>query len=152
MDKKLIGVLIIVIAVLLGIGAYAYMNMNTASFGKSTVTIPDGYKVTKTDNNSITFTNNKTTYYINDENNRTIDSIFNKYKKDHKNDTVVENSNNVNNVNVRSITLQKDGKTIHTNYYFNKDNTTYHVFVKGKNDPKIFNKIVESTGRNNKPI
>ncbi len=62
MDKKLIGVLVIVALVLAGLGAYTYINMNTASFGKSTVAIPNGFSVKESNNtNGIVLGNKNTT-------------------------------------------------------------------------------------------
>lgn len=146
MDKKLIGVLVIVIVVLLGIGAYTYMNMNKASFGKSTVTIPDGFSVKKSNNtNGTVLGNNNTTYYINENHNKSIDDVFKDYKSKYSNDTVVEKQTNIGNITVRTITLKHDDKVLNTNHYYQKDGIIYHVYVTGKNNQTAFNKIVSST-------
>ena len=152
MDKKLIGVLVIVIVVLLGIGAYTYMNMNKASFGKSTVTIPDGFskKATNDTNNSVNttvLTDGKTTYYINENYNKSIDDIFNDYKNKYSNDTVVEKQLTVGNTSIQSITLKQNNKTVHTNYYYQKDGIIYHIYSTGKNNKTAFSKIVSSTNK-----
>lgn len=157
MDKKLIGVLAIVIIVLLGVGAYSIMNMNTASFGKSTVTIPDGFKVkqsndTNNNDNSTVLTDGMTTYYINENHNESIDVIFNEYKNKHNNETVVEKQSNVGNISVETITLKKDDKVINTNYYYSKDGTIYHIYTTGKTNKTAFNKIVTSTQKSTLPF
>ena len=150
MDKKLIGVLVIVALILCGVGAYTFMNMNTANFGKSTVTIPDGFKVKQTNDtnssaNSTVLSDGKTTYYINENYNKSIDDIFNDYKNKHSEDTVVEKQTNVGNITVESITLKHDNKTVHTNYYYQKEGKIYHIYNTGKNNKTAFNKIVTST-------
>lgn len=146
MDKKLIGVLVIVALVLAGLGAYTYINMNTASFGKSTVAIPNGFSVKESNNtNGIVLGNKNTTQYINENNNKSIDDVFNDYKNKYKNDEVIQKQFNVGNASVDSITLKQDNKTVHTNYYYQKNGIIYHVFVTGKKNETAFGTIVNST-------
>lgn len=153
MDKKLIGVLIVVVIVIACAGAYTYYNMNNLKFGSSTVKAPSGFtQKAEKNTNGIVLTDKNTTIYINENHNKSIDEIITNYKNKYHEDTVVEKARNVGNISVQAITLKQANKTVHTNYYYQKDGMIYHVFMTGKNNQTALNSIVNSTSKSALPF
>lgn len=156
MDKKYIAIIIVLIIIVAGIGVVAYNSTNNAKVGSSQVAIPNGYYVTNTTNHTAVLKSDTTTIIVDEKiENDTIDQIFDSYKKEHEEFTVKESSEDLgNNITLRSITLRNstDNKFIHTNYYYQKDNKVYHIFMKGKKDKTALEKIVNTTQKQTIPI
>lgn len=155
MDKKNIAIILIFIIIAACIGFVALYSTFNAKVGSSQVNIPNGYKVNNTTKYSTILKSKNTTINIEEKHdNKTIDKIFTEYKKKHENLTVKESSKKIGNTTLRSITLinSTDNKTIHTNYYYEKNNKIYHIFMKGKQDNKALEQIVKTTDKQTIPL
>jgi len=150
MDKKNIAIILILILIIACIGFVAFNSTRNAKVGSSQVNIPNGYKINNTTKYSTILKSKNTTININEKHdNKTIDKIFEDYKKKHENLTVNESSKKIGNTNLRSITLinSSDNKIIHINYYYEKNNKIYHIIMKGKPDNKALEQIVKTTNK-----
>ncbi len=155
MDKKNIAIVIILIIIVACIGFVAFNSTHNAKVGSSQVSIPNGFKVSSTSNHTAVLKSKQTTIIVNErEDNKTIDEIFDEYKKEHANYTVKESSKKIGNTTLRSITLinSTDNQTIHTNYYYQKDNKVYHIFMEGKPNNKAVEQIIKTTQKQTIPL
>lgn len=155
MDKKYY--IIIIVLVILAFGVIMFFNSAThAKVGNSQVSIPKGYNVTNTTKYSTVLKSNDSTIHIYEyAGNKTIDDMFNDYKKEHGAENVKESSKDMgNNITLRSLTLinSTTNKTIHTNYYYEKDNKIYHIFIKGKRGKNVLESLVNSTQKQIIPL
>ncbi|MBQ6099365.1 MAG: hypothetical protein IJL02_05825 [Methanobrevibacter sp.] len=112
--------------------------------GTSKVSIPNGFKVTKSSENSVTVTDGKNNYTI-AEVNDTMDSVFKDYYQKHKNHKVTEKSFDAGNVTVKALVLEVDGKYIHTNYFYEKNGKLYQIYPQGDDSKNLLKGFVSST-------
>lgn len=155
MDKKNIAIILILILIIACIGFVAFNSTRNAKVGSSQVNIPNGFKVVNTTKYAAVLKSKETTITINErKDNKTIDEIFDEYKKEHTNFTVNESSKNIGNTTLRSITLinSTNNDTIHTNYYYQKGNKIYHIFMEGKTNNKVLEQIVKTTKKQTIPL
>lgn len=144
MNKTYLIAILAVVIVLVGLFLLGNNLQNTASLGDANIKVPEGFKIINSTKNSLKIGNNNTNYSIT-VSNESISSITDKYNKKHENDTVIDKDLKVGNITVKNLTLEKDGEIVHSNYYYNANNKTYHIFPKGKWDEKSFATIINST-------
>ena len=144
MNKTYLIAILAVVIVLVGLFLFFYNLQNTASLGDANIKVPEGFNVLNSSKDSLKIGNNNTTYTVS-VTNESISSITDKYNKKHENNTVHDNDLKVGNITVKNLTLEKDGEIVHSNYYYNANNKTYHIFPKGKWDEKSFVTIINST-------
>lgn len=144
MNKTYLIAILAVVIVLVGLFLLGNNLQNTASLGDANIKVPEGFNVLNSSKDSLKIGNNNTTYTVS-VTNESISSITDKYNKKHENNTVHDNDLKVGNITVKNLTLEKDGEIVHSNYYYNANNKTYHIFPKGKWDEKSFVTIINST-------
>lgn len=144
MNKTYLIAILAVVIVLVGLFLLGNNLQNTASLGDANIKVPEGFNIINSTKNSLKIGNNNTNYSIT-VSNESISSITDKYNKKHENDTVIDKDLKVGNITVKNLTLEKDGEIVHSNYYYNANNKTYHIFPKGKWDEKSFATIINST-------
>ncbi|MEE1117983.1 hypothetical protein, partial [Methanosphaera sp.] len=137
MNKTYLVAILAVVIVLLGLFLLGNNLQNTASLGDANIKVPEGFKVVNSTKDSLKIGNAKTNFTI-EETNESISSITDKYNKKHENKTGIDNDLTVGNITVKHLTLVNDDKVVHSNYYYNANNKTYHIFPKGKWDEKSF--------------
>lgn len=144
MNKKIIGILVvIVIIVLLIFGYSAYNNFEKTKFGSSSVSVPTDYKVINSTNNSITLKKNHTQIVI-EENNDSIGGLVEKYKAKHENETVEVKDDTVNNTTVKSLTLKDaENKTVKKIYYLERNGKVFSIIFKNY-DKQAVNTILKT--------
>lgn len=156
MDKKvkytLVGIVIIVIAL------YAILAFNStynAKVGTSSVTIPEGYNVANTTDDSTTVKDNKTTFTVSVlKKGQSIDQIIDLYKQTHPNQTIKDYNKTLGDVKVIGTLLQDNetNKTIEYNYYYAKNYKIYHIYEKGRHNQSALETLVNTTTINPIPF
>ena len=146
MNKTYLIAILAVVIVLVGLFLLGNNLQNTASLGDANIKVPEGFKVVNSTKDSLKIGNAKTNFTI-EETNESISSITDKYNKKHENNTVIDNDLKVGNITVKNLTLVKDDKVVHSNYYYNANNKTYHIYPQGKWDEKSFVTIINSTSK-----
>lgn len=143
--KYIIGIIILVILILAGIFAYYSLN---GTFSSPTITLPEGYAVTNEGNNKISITNNETNYTLEEMVGETsikscLDECIAKYDDKTR---VVDDSKIISDIPVESITYKNNhNKTVHTYYFYEKNDKLYQLFSKGKYDKDAVELIISST-------
>jgi len=147
MNRKNVIISIILILALIGIVFTLNYSSTYSKLGSSQIKIPEGYKVINKSNHTIRISSNNTTIII-DEKNETIEKIFNKIKKNNSeyNVNITELHLN-NNVTLKNITVIETevNKNIPINYYYEKNNKTYQIFIKGNVSKDLIEEIINNT-------
>jgi len=147
MNRKNVIISIILILALIGIVFTLNDSSTYSKLGSSQIKIPEGYKVINKSNHTIRISSNNTTIII-DEKNETIEKIFNKIKKNNSeyNVNITELHLN-NNVTLKNITVIETevNKNIPINYYYEKNNKTYQIFIKGNVSKDLIEEIINNT-------
>lgn len=149
MSKKMnIGVILIIICVI--IVAYSIIFVNNVNIGTdaiSCVSVPNGFNTTNLTRHSVTLFNDDSSYTIYEFSNKSMKSIFEDYKIQHRNDTVYVNTTVVQGITVSGLNLEINGTYVHTNYFYEKNGITYQIYPTGNFDFEIFKQLVDSTNK-----
>lgn len=111
----------------------------------SIVQLPEGFSRYKISNHSVVIFDEDSSYTIHEFHDKSIKYIFNEYKIQHKDDVVYINSSDICNLTVFSLSLEINGKFIHTNYFFEKEGITYQIYHEGIFNSNIFEQLISST-------
>ena len=146
MDKKIILVIIAILVVVVG-GFLAYSSLSGEnSFGTSKVSTPAGFEVTNHNDSEITFSNNKTKLSIKEFDNGTVNKHMKEQCKRYQDTDIVTNKSfKLAQVPGKSVILKdENNNTIHTYYFFEKNNKTYRLFSKGDYNKTALEEIIGS--------
>ena len=141
---------IIIILLIIGIYSILLINGDTTEIGHdsvSTVTIPKGFSVNETSENMVILSNDDSKYTIKEIQNKTIESIFEEYNIKHENHTVSVSSSDVNGIELLELNLRKNGRFVHSNYFYEKNGLVYQIYPEGNYDYDIIKQIVNSTNK-----
>ncbi|RAP47422.1 MAG: hypothetical protein BZ135_02265 [Methanosphaera sp. rholeuAM6] len=146
MDKKIILVIIALLVVVVG-GFLAYSSLSgEISFGTSKVTAPAGFEVTNHNETEVTFSNDKTKLSIKEFDNGTVNKhVKDQYKRYQDTDIVLNKTFTIAQVPGKAIILKDENNdTIHTYYFFEKNNKTYRLFSKGTYNKTALEEVISS--------
>jgi len=139
----IIGIVLVVLAI------YAILAFNStynAKVGTSSVSIPDGYEVANTTDNSSTIKDDKTTFTVSVLNKgQSIDQVIDLYKEMHQDQTIKDYNKKIGDVNIKGVILQdsETNKTVDYNYFYEKNYKTYHIYEKGKHNQTALETIIK---------
>ena len=149
MDKKIIIAIIAVIAIVLGV--YAYMNFgpsNTVKVGESTtIEVPAGFQFDKINKDKTYLKNDATVISIKENvNAEPLEDIIKSYNETYSEKYTVETGNKT----VGDVPVvwgsQKDGdKLVAYDYWYIKNDKTYHICVTKENNEEAVDAIIKST-------
>ncbi|MDO5825213.1 MAG: hypothetical protein Q4Q22_02440 [Methanosphaera sp.] len=153
MDKKLVGIIMVILIILFGIYAIlAYNSTYNAKIGSSSVSIPDGFQAEYTDNGT-KISNNQTEYLLYElDKQNTLDSLIEQYHLEGENYTIDSKTNQLGIVNLTSVTVKQDGNIVDTFYYYEKNEKVYKMDVKGKYNKTAMQTLVNTTTINPVPF
>ncbi|AWX32305.1 hypothetical protein [Methanosphaera sp. BMS] len=139
MNKKILAIIAaIVIIALLIFGYTTYNNLEKTKFASSSVTVPNGYKVANTTDNSIILKNNKTKIVI-EETKDSANGLTEKYKAQHENQTVEIKDIKINNTPVKAVYLKNsENKTVKKICYYTNKDKTYIIQFNNYDRPAIY--------------
>ena len=127
MNKKIIAIIVIIIAIL--ILGFTFYTQNTVKIGNAYFTVPDGYQVVD-EGSYVNLTSGKNymclVKEVDDEN---VEKSIDKYTKNNKknNDTLSFSKFSSGDVSITKSVSKKDSKVFH--YWFVKDGKTYEAFT-----------------------
>ena len=145
------NVIITVILILALIGIVYTLNYTStySKLGSSQIKIPEGYKVINNSNHTIRISSNNSTIIIDEKKeNETIEKIFKKIKNNNSEYNVnISELHLNNNITLKNITVieNEENKSIPTNYYYEKNNKTYQIFLKGNVSKELIEEIINNT-------
>lgn len=149
MDKKIIIAIIAIIAI--AIGGYAYMNFNSSNTVKvgdsTTIEVPAGFQFDKIKGDKTYLKNDATVISIKENKDPdTLENIIQSYKDTYSENHTVE----IGNKQVGDVPVvwgyQKDGdKLVAYDYWYTKNNKTYHICVTKENNEEAVDSIIQST-------
>lgn len=154
MDKRIVGILVVIFLIVFGIYAVlAYNSTYNARVGSSSsVSIPDGFKSEYVDNGT-KISNNETTYTLYElDKENTLDSMMEKYDLKGANYTIDSKTYPLGLVNLTSVTVKHNEKTEDTFYYYEKNEKVYKMDVKGKYNKTAMQTLVNTTTINPVPF
>lgn len=158
-NKKYLLIIGIIILILCVVGAFLYFNNantnpkdnSTFTVGQAEFTLPEGYKVTETKNDSAKISNKFNTVSIVCYNDKNIKKYVNKYikMKEKENHTVNLSNITINNHMVYKSELDNDSSNVH--YWFKYGNSTYSLYSADANKhmDSLANQLIRSMKANN---
>ena len=153
-NRKILLIIGVFILLLCVVGAFLYFNNtntntndnNTFTVGPAKFTLPEGYKVTETKNDSAKISNKFNSVSIVCYNDKNIKKYVDKYVKMKEKDNHSVNLTNltVNNHMVYKSELDNDSSNVH--YWFKYGNSTYSIYSPdaNKNMDKLVNQLLKS--------
>ena len=153
MDRKITGMLVVIIIILMAIyGVLAYNSTYNAKVGASSVTIPDGFEAEYTDNGT-KISDNETQYTLYElDKQSSLDSLIEKYHLNGANYTIDSKIYPLGTVNLTSVTVKQNDKTVDTFYYYEKNEKVYKIDVSGKYNKTAMQTLVNTTTINPVPF
>ena len=127
MNKKIIAIIVIIIAIL--ILGFTFYTQNTVKIGKAYFTVPDGYQVVD-EGNYVNLTSGKNYMcLVKEAADENVEKSIDKYTKNKKNtnDTLSFSKFSSGDVSITKSVSKKDPKVFH--YWFVKDGKTYEAFT-----------------------
>ena len=155
MLKRYMLIIILVIAI---VGSFCLYSSSLSSevstgvsaevlkVGSSEISLPEGYHLDKVSNHGGSISNNKngkiTIYYSDQSTQEDIDDYIEK----HKDDNILNETSMFDDVEVHKFILlnNETNKTQITHFYFDKNGTPYHIFMKGDHDDSVISTIINN--------
>lgn len=143
-------IIIATILIIVIVGGVLILSGKDTHIGNSSshIKMPDGFNTLGTWENCILISNSTSNYTIFVVPNETIDNLYKQYEIKHENDTVSVSTLNMGNTEVEGWDLIVNGSLIHTNYYYEKEGTTYQIYPTGDYNINTITEIVKSTENN----
>ena len=125
----------IILIILIVFGIYVNTQSSNINLGNSKITVPEGFKIIKSNDTSIVFDDGKNNITLFLFKNSPLNKTVKKYTdlKISQNQTVKEDYLNLSNEKVTRTTL-KVGNTTYINYWFEKNSNTYQYHVEFRNN------------------
>ena len=155
MDKKNIGIIIVILLIIIGaVGYISYTNpkiigdsSKTVKVGASKVSIPAGYDVQKNASNGVLFSNSKTDIGIYEvPKGDSFDKKVKELEKEHENSTISNETSNKDGITLQIVQV-KNEKNKFKETYFEKNGVKYHIYEKGAEDQSAFDTLFNSISK-----
>ena len=149
MNKKIIAIIIVILLVIVGVFAYTQLNTdNTVKVGKnSKISIPEGFKLDKVKGAKTYLKNDVTTLSIKEvENPEPLNTLLQAYNTSYSEKYTVETGEKTVGDTPVVWGCQKDGdKLIAYDYWYEKNEKTYHITLIKENNETAIDSIINST-------
>jgi hypothetical protein len=133
-------------------GVLAYNSTYNAKIGSSSVSIPEGFQ-SEYDGNGTKIYNNESEYVLHElDRINTLDSLIEQYHLEGENYTIDSKKYPLGLVNLTSVTVKQNDKTVDTFYYYEKNEKVYKIDVKGNYNKTAIQTLVNTTTINPVPF